>query len=134
MQIFKLTPTPQSDYRLEVRELQKKCKIEKHGFRHNKIIYGFCHELPDMAVLLSLGINIEEIIFDEAQLSLTNDLIERGRLKSKIDHLQFDREENGANNAKAEAAAQQTLTDLNDKIQSTKEALGITGTLKILKF
>ncbi len=134
MQTFKLTPKPQSDFRIEVKEIKKKGKIEKHGYRHNKIVYGFCHESPDIAELQSLGLNIEEITFDEAQLNLTNDLVERGRLKSKIDHLQFEREENGAKNAEEETAAQQKLTALNNNIQSTKEALGITGILKILKF
>jgi len=33
-----------------------------------------------------------------------------------------------------EAAAQQKLTDLNNNIQAAKEALGITGILKTLKF
>lgn len=134
MQTFKLKPKPQSDYRLEVDEIKKKCKLEKHGYRHNKIVYGFCAELPDMAELQSLCLNIEEIPFDEAQRSLTNDLVERGRAKSKIDHLKSDREENGADNEQEEAVAQQKLTDLNNNIQAAKEALGITGTVKILKF
>jgi len=33
-----------------------------------------------------------------------------------------------------EEAAQQKLTDLNDVIQEIKESLGVTGTVKILKF
>ena len=61
MQTFKLTPKPQSDYRLEVKEIKKKCKIERHGYRHNKIVYGFSDKLPDMTELQSLGLNIEEI-------------------------------------------------------------------------
>lgn len=134
MQTFRLTPKPQSDYRLEVKEIKKKCKIEKHGFRHNKIVYGFCVELPDLTELQSLGLNIEEIAFDEAQLNLTNDLVERGRTKSRIDHIHFQREESGAKNVKEEAELQQKLTDLNDNIQVVKEALGVTGILKILKF
>ena len=87
MQTFKLTPKPQSDYRLEVNELKKQCKLEKHGYRHNKIIYGFCDKVPEIAELQSLGLNVEKIPFEKAQLSLTNDLVERGRAKSKIDHL-----------------------------------------------
>ena len=134
MQTFKLTPKPQSDYRLEVNEVKKKCKIEKHGYRHNKIVYGFCDELPDITELQSLGLNIEEITFDEAQLNLANDLVERGRAKSKIDHLKHEQVENGAKNEQEEAVAQQKLTDLNNNIQAVKAALGITGTLKRLKF
>jgi len=134
MQTFKLTPKPQSDYRLEVKEIQRKCTIEKHGYRHNKIVYGFCDELPDIAELKSLGLNIEEIAFDEAQLNLINDLIERGRAKSKIDHLKDQQAENAAENDPEGAAAQQKLADLNNSIQAAKEALGITGILKLLKF
>ena len=134
MQTFKLTPKPQSDYRLEVNEIKKKCKLEKHGYRHNKIVYGFCDELPDITELQSLGLNIEEITFDKAQLNLTNDLVERGRAKSKIDHLKYEQVENGMKNEQEEAVAQQRLTDLNNNIQAAKEALGITGILKILKF
>ncbi len=134
MQTFKLTPKPQSDYRLEVKEIKKKCKIEKHGYRHNKTVYGFSDELPDLTELQSLGLIIEEITFDEAQLSLTNDLVERGRAKSKIDHLKYQQTENGAKNEQEEAGAQKKLADLNNNIQAAKEALGITGILKILKF
>jgi len=134
MQTFKLTPKPQSDYRLEVNEIKKKWKLEKHGYRHNKIVYGFCDELPDIAELQSLGLNIEEITFDKAQLNLTNDLVERGRAKSKIDHLKREQIENGAKNEQEEAIAQQKLTDLNNNIQAAKETLSITGTLKTLKF
>ena len=133
MQTFKLTPKPQSDYRLEVKEIKKKCALEKHGYRHNKIVYGFCDELPDLTELQSLGLNIEEITFDEAQLNLTNDLVERGRAKSKIDHLKHAQVENGAKNEQEEAAAQQKLTELNNRIQATKEALDIAGTVKMLK-
>lgn len=134
MQTFKLTPKPRSDYRLEVDQIQKNCTLEKHGYRHNKIIYGFCAKLPDIAKLQALGLNVEEIAFDEAQLNLTNDLVERGRTKSKIDHLQYDQVENGAKNEQEQAVAQQKLVDLNNNIQAAKEALGITGTLKLLKF
>jgi len=134
MQTFKLTPRPQSDYRLEINEIKKKCKLEKHGYRHNKIVYGFCDELPDLIGLQSLGLNIEEITFDKAQLNLTSDLVERGRAKSKIDHLKYEQVENGAKNEQQEAVAQQRLTDLNNNIQAAKETLGITGILKILKF
>jgi len=134
MQTFKLTPKPQSDYRLEVNEIKKKCKLEKHGYRHNKIVYGFCDELPDLIGLQSLGLNIEEITFDKAQLNLTSDLVERGRAKSKIDHLKYEQVENGAKNEQEEAVAQQRLTDLNNNIQAAKETLGITGILKMLKF
>lgn len=134
MQTFKLTQKSRSDYRLEVKEITKKCKIEQHGYRHNKVVYGFCDELPNMTGLQSLGLNIEEIPFDEAQPNLTNYLLERGRAKLKVDHLQRERKEGGEKNAKEEAEAQQKLTDLNNNIQSTKEILGITGILKILKF
>lgn len=134
MQIFKLTPKPRSDYRLEVKEIKKRCTLEKHGYRHNKIVYGFCEDLPDLAELQSLGLNIEEIAFDKAQLNLMNGLVGRGRAKSKIDHLKHDRAENGADNAPEQAVAEQKLADLNNSIQAAKEALGITGILKVLKF
>jgi len=134
MQTFKLTPKPRSDFRLEVQEIRDRCKLERYGYRHNKIIYGFSDDLPDMAELQSLGLNIEEIPFDEAQLKLTNYLVERGRAKSKIEHLRFERDENGAKMSQEEEAAQQKLTDLNDVIQEIKESLGVTGTVKILKF
>ena len=134
MQIFKLTPKPRSDYRLEVKEIQKRCTLEKHGYRHNKIVYGFCEQLPELTELQSLGLNIEEIPFDKAQLILTKGLVGRGRAKSKIDHLKFDRAENGAENEQEEAIAEQKLADLNNSIQAAKEALGITGILKIVKF
>ena len=133
MQIFKLTPKHQRDFRLDIKEIKNKCKIEKYGYRHDKIVYGFCDELPDITELQSLGLNIEAITFDKAQLTLTTCLVERGRTKSKIDHLLYDREENGARNEQEEAAARQKLTDLNDTIQATKETLGITGIIKILK-
>ena len=134
MQTFKLTPKPRSDFRLEVQEIRDRCKLERYGYRHNKIIYGFSDDLPDMAGLQSLGLNIEEIPFDEAQLKLTNYLVERGRAKSKIEHLRFEQDEKGAKMSQEEAAAQQKLTDLNDVIQEIKESLGVTGTVKILKF
>jgi hypothetical protein len=66
-------------------------------------------------------------------LTLTNYLVERGRTKSKIDHLQYEREEDGTTNAQEEAAAQEKLADLNNNIQEIKKTLGITGTLKTLK-
>jgi hypothetical protein len=134
MQTFKLTPKPQSNFRLEIDEIHKECKLEKYGYRHNKIVYGFCDELPELTKLQSLGLNIEEIPFDEEQMNLTNNLVERGRTKSKIDHLQREREEDGAKNEQEEAVVQQKLTDLNNNIQAAKEALSITGTLKTLKF
>jgi len=134
MQIFKLTPKPQSDYRLEVDEIKKKCKLEKNGYRHNKIVYGFCDELPDITELQSLGLNIEEVPFDEAYLNLINNLVDRGRAKSKLDHLKRDQLENGAQNESEEAVTQQKLVDLNNTIQTAKATLGITGTLKTLKF
>ena len=133
MQAFKLTPKPRSDYRLEVNEIKERCKLEKHGYRHNKIIYGFSQALPDISWLQSLGLAIEEILFDDAQLKLTNDLVERGRAKSKIEHLLNEREENGTKNEQDEAVAQQKLMDLNNRIQAAKETLGITGILKVLK-
>ena len=89
--------------------------------------------MPDLTELQSLGLNIEEVPYDETRLTLINDLVNRGRTKSKLDHLQFDREKKGAENKQDEAAAQQKLTDLNNNIQAIKEALGITGTLKTLK-
>jgi len=134
MQTFKLTPKPQSDYRLEVNELKKMCKLEKHGYRHNKIIYGFCDKLPEITELQSPGLKIEKIAFDKVQLSLTNDLVERGRAKSKIDHLAVKQAENGVRNEQEEAIAQKRLVDLNNNIQAAKEALGIAGTVKLLKF
>ena len=134
MQAFKLTPKPQSDFRLEIGEIEERCRIAKYGYRHNKIVYGFCNKLPDITELQSLGLNIEEITFEKAQLNLTNDLVERGRAKSKIDHLKHAQVENGAKNEQEEAAAQQKLTELNNNIQAAKEVLGITGTLKTLKF
>ena len=134
MQTFKLTPKPRSDYRLEVNEIKKMCKLEKHGYRHNKIIYGFCDEFPEIAELQSLGLDIEQIAFDKAQLNLTNDLVERGRAKSKIDQLKHLQAEKGAENEQEEAAAQRKLVSLNNSIQEAKETLGITGTLKMLKF
>ncbi|MEH6404179.1 MAG: hypothetical protein V7750_12450 [Sneathiella sp.] len=133
MQIFKLTPKPQSDYRLDINEIKKKCTVEKHGYRHDKIIFGFCDELPDITELQSLGLKIEEVAFDKARVSLMSDLVERGRTKSKIDHLKHEQTENGEKNEPEEALAQKKLAGLNDNIQATKEALGITGTLKVLK-
>lgn len=134
MQSFKLTPRPESDFRLEVSEIQKRCKLEKYGYRHNKIVYGFCDKLPNITELQSLGLNIEEIPFEKAQLTLANNLIERGRAKSKLEHLQHDQVENGAKNEEEVDVAQRKLTDLNNTIQAAKEALGITGTLRTLKF
>lgn len=134
MQTFKLTPKPQTDYRLEVNEITARCKLEKHGYRHNKIVYGFCDGLLELTELQSLGINIEEIAFDEAQLNLTNSLVERGRAKSKVDHLLFEQVEKGAENEDEQVTAQQVLTELNNTIQAAKETLGITGTVKTLKF
>ena len=134
MQTFKLTPKPQTDYRLEIAEIKDLCKLEKHGYRHNKIVYGFCEALPDISELQSRGINIEEIPFDEAQLSLANDLVERGRAKSKVDHLTYEHVEKGAENQQEKAIAEQKLTDLNNTIQAAKEALGIAGITKTLKF
>lgn len=134
MQAFKLTPKPQSDFRLEISEIEERCRIAKYGYRHNKIVYGFCDELPDIAELQSLGLNIEEIAFDEEQLTLVNNLIDRGRAKSKVEHLKFDQVENGAKNESEVAAAEQKLTDLNNTIQAAKEALGIAGTLRTLRF
>lgn len=134
MQFFKLTPKPQSDYRLEVAEIKEHCKLEKYGYRHNKIVYGFSDALPDIKALQSMGLNIEEIPFDEAQLSLVHALEERGRTKSKLAHLQREQIEDGAQNEQEQGAAQLKLTDLNNAIQAAKEALGIAGTIKTLKF
>ncbi len=134
MHTFKLTPKPHSDFRLEISEIQKRCTLAKHGYRHNKVVYGFCDKLPDLSELQSLGLNIEEIPFESAHLTLVQNMVERGRAKSKLEHLQRDHLENGVQNEHEQAAAQQKLTDLSDTIQSTKEALGITGTLRTLKF
>lgn len=134
MQSFKLIPKPHSDFRLEINEIQKNCKLEPYGYRHDKTVYGFCDTLPDIAALQSLGLNIELIAFDEAHLNLAKNLIERGRAKSKLAHLQHDHLENGADNAEEQAAQQQKLTDINNMIQASKDALGITGTLRTLKF
>ena len=119
---------------MEVKEIKKRCTLEKHGYRHNKIVYGFCEKLPDLTELQSLGLNIEEIDFDKAQMNLMNGLIGRGRAKSKIDHIKYEREENGTENEAEEADVEQKLADLNNSIQAAKEALGITGVLKVLKF
>lgn len=73
------------------------------------------------------------IAFDKAQLSLTNDLVERDRAKSKIDHLKVKQTKVGAKNEQEEAIAQKRLVDLNNNIQAAKEALGIAGTVKLLK-
>jgi len=134
MQTFKLTPKPQSDYRLEVKEIKFRCKLEKHGYRHNKIVYGFSEKLTDVTKLQALDFNIEEIPFDEAQLTLANALAERTRAKSKIDHLLHDQEFNGAKNESDVEAAKEKLSALNDKIQVAKSALAIEGTVKLLKF
>ena len=64
MHTFKLTPKPHSDFRLEISEIQKRCTLEKHGYRHNKVVYGFCAKLPDLTELRSLGLDIEEIPFN----------------------------------------------------------------------
>ena len=133
MQIFKLTPKPQGDFRLEVNEIKKKCAVEKHGYRHNKIVYGFCDKLRDLAELKALGLNIEEVAFDKTQLTLMKNLVERGRAKSKIDHLKKDQAENGTNIEQEEAIAQKKLAELSNNIQMAKETLGITGTLIVLK-
>lgn len=134
MHTFKLTPEPHSDFRLEISEIQKRCTLAKYGYRHNKAVYGFCEKLPDLAKLQALGLNIEEIPFQSAHLTLAQNMIERGRAKSKLQHLQNDHLESGAQNEPEQAAVQQKLTDLNNVIQATKEALGITGTLRTLKF
>ncbi len=134
MQTFKLTPKPQSDYRLEIKELKNRSKLEKAGYRHNKIVYGFSQKLNGIEALKGEGLNIEEIAFDDAQLNLATALVERTRAKSKMDHLQHDREFNGRDTAEDEASVQQKLTELNNQIQDTKTALGIEGTVKLLKF
>jgi hypothetical protein len=134
MQTFKLTPQPNGDFRLEISEIQKRCRLEKVGYRHDKTVYGFCDKLPDLAELQALGLTIEEIAFDKAQFNLANNLIERGRAKSKLEHLLHDQVVNEAKNEREQAVAQQKLTDLNNTIQAAKEALGITGTLRTLKF
>ena len=134
MQIFKLTPTPRSDFRLEINEIRKRVKLEKFGYRHNKIVYGFCDELPDMSELQSLGLTIEEVTFDEKHLRLMQDMIERKRTKSKIEHLKNDDKASSKKILHEQGIAQKKLADLNNNIQTAKEALDIQGTLKVLKF
>lgn len=134
MQTFKLTPKPQSDYRLEIKELKYRCKLEPHGYRHDKIVYGFSQKLTDLRKLQALDFTIEEITFDDAQLALTTALVERGRTNSKIDHLLHAQEFDGADNADDVNKAKQKFNELNNKIQETKTALGIEGTVKLLKF
>ena len=90
--------------------------------------------MPDITELQSLGLNIEEITFDEMLLDLTNDLAERGRAKSKVERLKIEQIKNCVQNEQEEAIAQQKLMDLNDNIQVAKKAMGITGILKLLKF
>lgn len=133
MQAFKLTPKPESDYRLEIKELKYRCKLENNGFRHDKVVYGFSAKLTDLAKLQDLGMDIAEITFVEEQLELAKSLAERNRAKSKIDHLRHAQEFNQVENAEELAAAQDKLQALNDKVQSLKETLGIQGTLKHLK-
>ncbi|MDV7338186.1 hypothetical protein RYZ26_01170 [Terasakiella sp. A23] len=134
MQTFKLTPKPQSDYRLELKELKLRSKLEKDGFRHDKVVYGFTQKLNGVDALAEAGMNIEEIPFVEAQQELTQALVQRTRAKSKLDHLQHDREFNGRDTAGEEEKVQQKITDLNNQIQESKTALGIEGTVKHLKF
>ena len=133
MQMFKLTPKPKSDYRLDIDEIKKKCIVEKFGYRHNKIVFGFCDELPDINELQSLGLAIEEVASVETQMDLMTDLVNRGRAKSKVEHIKSEHAENGTKNEPEEEAAMKKLADLNDRIQAAKETLGITGTLKVLK-
>jgi hypothetical protein len=76
MHTLKLTPKPQGDYRLEIEEIKNKCKLERHEYRHNKIVYCFCNEWPDITKLQSLGLNIGKITFDKTQLKLTSDPVE----------------------------------------------------------
>ncbi|GGF65822.1 MULTISPECIES: hypothetical protein [Terasakiella] len=134
MQTFKLTPKPQSDYRLEIKELKYRCKLETHGYRLDKVVYGFSEKLANLVKMHDAGFNIEEVPFVEAQRDLVKALVERGRAKSKIDHLLHAQEFDGADNADDVNKTKMKLNELNNKIQDAKTALGITGTVKLLKF
>ena len=134
MQTFKLTPKPQSDYRLEIKELKYRCKLHPHGYRLDKVVYGFSEKLPNLEKMSAQGYVIEEVAFVDAQLAMVKALVERGRAKSKIDHLRHAQEFEGADNADEVNTAQQKLNELNNKIQDAKTALGIQGTVKLLKF
>jgi len=131
---FKLTPKPNSDYRAEVKEIKQICKVEKFGYRYNKIVYGFSKNLADIDEIKALGINIEEITYDVEQFHLTTYLEERGRLKSSLDRLSGEREENGSEKSEKESLTERQLKNLNDKIQQSKDDLEITGTVKKIKF
>ncbi|NVK19464.1 MAG: hypothetical protein HWE30_12265 [Methylocystaceae bacterium] len=133
MQTFKLTPKPESDYRLEIKELKYRCKLENNGFRHDKLVYGFSPKLTDVTKLQALRMDIVEIPFLDEQLDLAKSLAERNRTKSKIDHLRHAQEFEQVQNEEELAAAQSKLQALNDKVQSLKETLGIQGTIKHLK-
>ncbi len=80
------------------------------------------------------GYTIEEVPFVEAQRDLVKALVERGRAKSKIDHLLHAQEFDGADNGDDVNKTKMKLNELNNKIQDAKTALGITGTVKLLKF
>ncbi|WP_417794232.1 hypothetical protein [Terasakiella pusilla] len=80
------------------------------------------------------GFDIEEVPFKAAQHSLVKALVERGRAKSKIDHLLHAQEFDGADNADDVNKAKMKLNELNNNIQDAKTTLGITGTVKLLKF
>lgn len=134
MQTFKLTPKPQSDYRLEVKELKQRCKLQPHGYRLDKVVFGFSEKLPDLGKMQTAGYAIEEVPCVDAQLTLVQTLVERGRAKSKIDHLLHAQEFDGADNAEDVNKAKMKLNELNNKIQDAKTALGISGTVKLLKF
>ena len=134
MQTFKLTPKPQNDYRLEIKELKYQCKLQAHGYRLDKVVYGFTEKLAKLEILRAKGLMIEEVPFVEAQLELVQALVERGRAKSKIDHLLYAQEYEGADNADDVNKAKMKLNELNNKIQNAKTSLDITGTVKLLKF
>lgn len=134
MKTFKLTPKANSDYRAEVRQIKQICKVEKNGYRYNKIVYGFSKSLADIEEIVKLGITIEEIPFDVEQFTLTTALEDRARIKSIFDRLKRDREDDNAPASPQEVHTEKQLKDLNDKIQRSKEHLEINGTVKKIKF
>lgn len=134
MQTFKLTPKPQSDYRLEIKELKYRCKVEALGYRLDKTVYGFSEKLPNLEKMRNAGFTIEEVPFAQDQHDLVKALEERRRTKSKIDHLLHAQKFDGADNEHDVNMANMKLNELNNRIQEAKTALEITGTVKLLKF
>ena len=87
-----------------------------------------------LCCIIEVNLRQTETSSHSSDTTLANNLIERGRAKSKVERLQFEQVENGAKNEPEVGVALQKLSDLNNTIQATKEALGITGTLRTLKF